>query len=89
MQIKKRAVGSENFLGELVCTGSLESRLQQSTIVWSWTTQGILYLERHGCIIIDLKRNLDQVKPFRIAPEALIAVFVCSILMNTILMNIL
>ena len=45
-------------------------------------------LERHGCIVFDLKRNLGYIKSFRIAREALIVIFVCSILMNTMLMNI-
>ena len=42
-----------------------------------------------GCTVFDLKRNLGQMTSFRIAREASIAVLVCSILMNTILMNIL
>ena len=39
-RIKKRAAHSENFLGGQVCKGNLAFRLQQSTIVLSWTTLG-------------------------------------------------
>ena len=48
-----------------------------------------IIIERHGCIVFDLKRNLGLMKSFSIAREALITLFVCSILMNIIVMNIL